>query len=42
MALNPEGDVAGVAVLNGGPMDALPGGRSALVFAWAGRYDGPT
>jgi hypothetical protein len=71
---NPAGDVTGVAVLNGGPLDgrehpieedtgelrvvmtdgqqhryvrtlerhALRGGRSALVFVWAGRYHGPT
>jgi hypothetical protein len=73
MAPNPDGWLAEIAVLNGGPMDgrehpikgdadelcvvmtdgqqhryvrtevvqALPGGHSALVFDWAGRYYGP-
>lgn len=73
MASNAGNDLAGVAVLIGGPMDgrehpiegdtdelcvvmtdgqqhrylrtdvvqALPGGRSALVFDWTGRYYGP-
>jgi len=73
MAPNPDNDLAGIAILNGGPMDGrehaiegdtdelsvimldgqkhhyarteyvqpLPGGRSALVFSWTGRYYGP-
>lgn len=73
MARSADSDLAGIAVLNGGPMDGrehpiegdteeltvlmtdgqqhryvrtefvqpLPGGGSALVFDWNGRYYGP-